>query len=178
MSVMTFETHLAFDEGCVLFDRIGKLGKSWRLADEFSVAVEALPTGLIDHYCIGNLFLVANVRSQSAMTAFTRQAFMSQLLNHLYYIRMTCLAGVISAMSHWQVFYLGKRIATVPDLIIPAGRCDQLPDRDDDNNKHDEQGTQAVKMGQGGGFFHALGFLFYADDFPAQRPLTNGDQGD
>jgi hypothetical protein len=32
-------------------------------------------------------------------------------------------------------------------------------------------------MGQGGGFFHALGLLFYADEFPDQRPLTNRDQG-
>jgi hypothetical protein len=72
---------------------------------------------------------------------------------------MTGPAGVISAVRQWQVSYLGKRIATIPDLIIPAGRCGQLPDRDEDNNKHDEQGTQAVKMGQGGGFFHALGFL-------------------
>ena len=99
MSVMTFQAHFTFYQRGVLFDSIGKLGESWRFADEFSVAVKALPTGLIDHFCIGNFFLATNVRSKSAMTAFARQAFMSQLLNHLYHVRMTCLAGVISAVS-------------------------------------------------------------------------------
>ncbi len=62
MGFVALQTNLIFLESLVFFDFVGKLRKSLRLADEFGMAVKALPTGLINNFRIGDLILATNVK--------------------------------------------------------------------------------------------------------------------
>ena len=98
MGVVALQTGFTFYKSRVLIDLIGKLREIFRFTDEFGVAVKTLPTGLVNHFGIGDLFLATNVNAQWTMTTFARQVFVLQLPRLLDNLFMACPARVITAV--------------------------------------------------------------------------------
>ena len=117
---MAFQTNLTRLNRRVLFHLIGKLWKRLWFTDEFSVAVETLPSRLSYHDGVTDLLRVTNVSIQRGMTALARQVFVFLPFHRLYGIRMAGLAGFITAMRQRQLAHLAKRISTIPDFVVPA----------------------------------------------------------
>jgi hypothetical protein len=72
------------------------------------------------------------------MAAFAGQGFVFQLPGLLDHFFMTCTTGVISTVKHWFARLFGKSCSSIPDLIVPAGRCSHLLDYQENNDKDDE----------------------------------------